>query len=242
MTSTTSTSKKSTTTTKAVTKVDSTKAKDQTDAKEQARLDGLVSAVKTGFATISGQQSKVVEAVSIAIQLAEVRDNARVATARALAELAKHPATFAQGKQVGALSKIATLVGMPRNTLRPLFDGAMALTEKKWERRTSVPTAAERALVASFYGDEVLRKQEAAEESKSADGDSKGKKSPNTKEVKKIQATLEGVVSAADVLDQTVAAFLKGNGLTKPQFEALQTKIGNILVALEKSVPEASTK
>lgn len=219
-------------------------AKAETDAKQAAQLDGLVAAVRTGMATIGTQSGKVNEAVSVALQLAEVRDNARVATARALAMLAKHDATHAKSgatKGQPSLSVIATLVGTPRNTLRPLWEGAEALTTRKWERRTSAPTQGERDIVAGFYADKVTVKQD-ADAAKGKGKDGKGKGSPKAGAVKKIAATLEGVVSAADVLDQTVAAFAKANGLSPAQFDALETKIGNVLVALKAVVTEPAAK
>ena len=228
------------TSTKAVaTKAASSRAvaKQEADAKEQAKLDALIAAVKLGVSTIGTTSKKVEEVETLAEQVRLDRGNARVATARTIAELAKHPATFGKTSSKGkpAASTIATLTGIPRTTLLPLFNAAMALTEKKWERRTAAPTANERELVNSFYKDEVARKQ-AGPVGDKKDGDTKGK-GKGKQEVKKITATLEGLVTAADILDQTAVAFGKTNGLSAEQFDALETKLGSIINTLKALVP-----
>lgn len=226
MSTTTSTKSTKATDTKAVASKRASAGKDQ--------LESLVSAVKAGFQTIGSQDSKFAEAQSVYDAIKESRNNARVITARAIAALGKLPEAQYRGKP--AANTIATLTGIPRTTLLPLFKGAVALTDAKWERREAVPTAKERELVASFYGEEVTRKVENnAKNGKDSNGkstDDKGK-GKDTKTVKKITATLEGVVEASDILDKTVAAFTKDQGLTTDQFTALQTKINGILSALE---------
>lgn len=217
------------------TKVSATATKPSKAQKQEAtqeQLDALISAVQTGIKGIVAQSGKYEEAVSVAQALADARNDARVITARALVKLGAHPSAQRGGKP--ALATIATLVGTPRNTLRPLWECAVALTEKKWAGRTNAPTAGERALAASFYAEKVQLKQESNDKlAAEGKGPKADKSAPNTKQVKKITATLEGVVEASDILDKTVAAFTKDQGLTTAQFTALQTKLNNIIAALE---------
>lgn len=221
-------------------------AKVNTTKAEGARLVELIAAVKLGYSTITGLDAKVTESQSVYVTALNTRDNGRVATARALAALAKHPGSHAKGgatKGQPALATVATLTGFKRNTLRPLWDGALALTAKGWERRTSAPTQPERDLVAGFYAETSAVRVE-SNKSK-AETVKSGESTPNAKGTgsKTLKAgTLEDVVSSLDDSHKVVEMFAKNHGLTSKQYDALVAKLDSIHDVLESAVADATAK
>lgn len=202
---------------------------------EQARLTELVQAVKVGIQSLNTTDKDVDSKLSLLEQAALTQGNARVATSRALAALAKHPETFAKSgptKGQPALNTIATLVGSPRTTLMPLWKGAQALTEKKWERRTVAPTAGERELVGSFFKE--LSTTRVSQNQAKGDKPAKGKGSkPGTKALTLKANTLEDVVAAFDMAHKVAEMFAKNHGLTESQLAGLATKLDLIHDVLE---------
>ena len=217
-----------------------------TDKAQAARLVELVAAVKTGYSTITGLDTKVSELESVYTTALNTRDNGRVATARALAALAKHPGSHAKGgatKGQPALSVVATLTGFQRNTLRPLWEGSEALTAKGWERRTSAPTEAERKLVAGFYAEKSAVRVE-SNKAKAATVKS-GESTSNAKgtSAKTLKAgTLEDVVSILDDAHKVASTFAKNHGLTDKQLSALAAKLDAIHDVLESATATATAK
>jgi hypothetical protein len=219
---------------KATSKPDS-RVKSATKA-DEARLIELVNAVKAGMSLTDNATTKHSEVLSLAEQAALTLGNSRVATARAIAALMAHPATHAKGgatKGQPSLSVVATLTGYPRNTLRPLWDGAQALISKKWAGRTTPVTQQERDVVGSFFKAASAAKTE----SNRRNSDSKATKAVTTKAAKGTAApTLESIVGALSGVLDMVTVFTKDHGLTESQFEGLGKQIDLIHDALETAV------
>jgi hypothetical protein len=227
-----------TTATKTASKATSTpdsRVKSATKA-DEARLIELVNAVKAGMSLTDNATTKHSEVLSLAEQAALTLGNSRVATARAIAALMAHPATHAKGgatKGQPSLSVVATLTGYPRNTLRPLWDGAQALISKKWAGRTTPVTQQERDVVGSFFKEASAKKTE----SNRRNSDSKATKAVTTKAAKGTAApTLESIVGALSGVLDMVTVFTKDHGLTESQFEGLGKQIDLIHDALETAV------
>jgi hypothetical protein len=203
---------------------------------EEARLIELVNAVKEGMGRTETANTKHTEVLSLAEQAALTLGNSRVATARAIAALMSHPATHAKGgatKGQPSLSVVATLTGYPRNTLRPLWDGAQALIAKKWAGRTTPVTEQERALVGGYFKGESARKTEANRRN----SDSKATKATTTKAAKgTVAPTLESIVESLSGVLAMVSTFTKDHGLTESQFDGLGKQLDLIHDALESAV------
>lgn len=210
---------------------------------DQARLTELVQAVKAGIASINTTDSKVTELTSIMEAALITQGNGRVATARALAQLAKHPETFAKSgptKGQPALNTIATLVGAPRTTLMPLWKGAQALTEKKWAGRTTAVTQAERDLVAGFFS--TLSTTRVAQNQANAEKPAKDSKGKATKALTVKANTLEDVVAIFDTAHKVAEMFTKNHGLTESQLKGLAAKLDLIHDVLETATADSATK
>lgn len=205
---------------------------------DEARLIELVNAVKAGMSLTDTTTTKHTELLSLAEQAALTLGNSRVATARAIAALMAHPATHAKGgatKGQPSLSVVATLTGYPRNTLRPLWDGAQALISKKWAGRTTPVTEQERALVGGFFKAASATKTEANRRN----SDSKATKAVTTKAAKGTAApTLESIVGGLSGILDMVTTFTKDHGLTESQFEGLGKQLDLIHDALETAVAQ----
>jgi hypothetical protein len=217
-------------------------AKVATNKTEAAKLDALVQAVRTGMTQIKGLDTKATEAASLYLAAQETLNNGRVATARALAMLAKSPETFAKsGKTKGlpALSTIATMVGMPKSTLFPLWEAAQVFTAKKWERRTSAPTQAERDICAGFYADKSTTRVE-QNQTKAAKDKTASVKGTSAKTLK--AGTLEDVVSILDDAHKVAETFAKNHGLTSKQLDGLVAKLDMIHDVLESATAETAAK
>lgn len=220
---------------KATTSKPDSRVKSATIA-EEARLTELVNAVKAGMSQAETADTKHNEALSVAQQAALTLGNSRVATARAIAALMGHPAVIAkrgQTKGQPSLTVVAQLTGYPRNTLRPLWDGALALIAKKWGARTTPITDQERALVNDFFKAASTAKTE----SNRRNSDSKATKATTTKAAKGTAApTLESIVGGLSGILDMVTTFTKDHGLTESQFEGLGKQLDLIHDALETAV------
>ena len=212
---------------KAPTKAQQTETAVKLTKAQQARLDTLVKAAKDGI-------TKYQESDRLADDLRVQADTVKVLTARALALLAEHPAMIAtRGPKAGtpALTKVATLVGYPSQTLESVWKAAMELTKRGWHKRTTAPNDAERAIVRGFINSENDRKYESAR--KSAAGKGKGKGTGGSGVGTKVTfSTLQGQIKA---LREATARFTKDNGFTVAQADELQSALDEIHDAIEQS-------
>ncbi len=218
---TTNVATKGTTATKAQ-KMETAKA---LTAAQQKSLDTLAQAARESMA---GAESATQELGDVVTRLADFK----VYAARSLARLSVHPAVKAtRGTKAGeaAVTKMATVIGRPANTVATYWKGAQALMAKGWDKRTAAPSQQERDLVMAGFKSESAR---VASYSKPA---AKGGNKPGTKSTKGTSVTADSITGQLVALLESVTKFTKDNGFTKEQADALISQLDSVHDVIETS-------
>lgn len=192
---------------------------------QQKSLDTLAQAAQQAMA---GAEAATQELGDVVTKLADFK----VYAARSLARLSVHPAVKAtRGTKAGqaAVTKMATVIGRPANTVATYWKGAEALISKGWDKRTAAPTQQERDLVMAGFKSESAR---VASYSAKAGTKGKGGK-PGTKGTKGTSVTVDSLGGMLDGALESVTKFGADNGFTKDQANQLAAKLDAILDAIE---------
>jgi hypothetical protein len=194
-----------------------TKAQQEETAKaltaaQQKSLDLLAESARQAMA---GAESKVEALADVVTALADFKVHA----ARALARLSVHPAVKAtRGTKAGeaAVTKMATVIGRPANTVATYWKGAQALMSKGWDKRTAAPTQAERDLVMAGFKSESARVS-----AYSKPATKKATKPGNKPATKGTKVTFDSLVGQLAALNESLAKYTADNGFTAEQATAL---------------------
>jgi hypothetical protein len=178
---------------------------------------------------MAGAESATQELGDIVTKLADFK----VYAARSLARLSVHPAVKAtRGTKAGqaAVTKMATVIGRPANTVATYWKGAEALISKGWDKRTAAPTQQERDLVMAGFKSESARVA-----SYSKPKAPKGGNKPGTKGTKGTSVTADSITGQLVALLESVTKFTKDNGFTKEQADALISQLDAVHDVIETS-------
>lgn len=236
MTNTTTTPNTTTTTTTTTRKGATAPSKAQVaettkalTASQTKSLETLALAARESMAGAERAESALGDIVT---QLADFK----VYAARSLAKLSVHPAVKAtRGTKAGqaAVTKMATVIGRPANTVATYWKGAEALITKGWQNRTAAPTQAERDLVMAGFKSEAARVS--AYKAPAKDG-GKGKGKGGKPVVKSSTVTVDSIGGMLDGALEAVTGYTGTMGFTKDQANELATKLDAILDAIEAGV------
>lgn len=192
-------------------------------ASQESALRKLVDATREAITQSESNGRKAAELATELTATVDLTNDFKVYAARALVRLSGHPAVVATGgptKGTPALTKMATLIGRPSQSLETYWKAAKALQAAKMAGRTGAPKPDERAIVAAPFkaeSDRVMVSQ------------AKGKakvKAPRSTAAKTVSfATIEGQV---DGLIKTIGELTAKVNLTPAQAKVLSAKLGEV--------------
>ena len=207
-------------------------------AAQQKSLKVLVDAAIAG---INSSETKAREAKEHSVALVTAADASadyKVYAARSMARLSAHPAMVAtRGKTAGepALTKMATLIGRPAQSLETYWKAAKALIAKGWDKRTGAPKADERALVGIPFKDESARVSV-------SNGKAKAKSTGTKSGTKSTTVSVETIHGQLDAVLESVQKFAGSFGLTEEQAKDLFAKLDTITDVIETATAKSATK